>query len=201
MSFTIYNVEEDDIYNQYAVGNTTNTNQPNNCVFNLITIEGVNDLQILNKEGETGVLIGYTAASNVVFSDQGQFFMLTDDIPADDEIPPSFTNPNIARLPGNAIINSITAINVKGGPIPTDIISQAGVLACQSGFTNIINVIGNVTSSPAEILPLSDFNNLVIGSEIIEILDETYVFIYQPNNLVAPYDQYQLQLTVNYTLV
>lgn len=201
MSFTIYNVEEDDIYNQYAVGNTTNTNQPNNCVFNLITIEGVNDLQILNKEGETGVLIGYTAASNVIFSDQGQFFMLTDDIPADDEIPPSFTNPNIARLPGNAIINSITAINVKGGPIPTDIISQAGVLACQSGFTNIINVIGNVTSSPAEILPLSDFNNLVIGSEIIEILDETYVFIYQPNNLVAPYDQYQLQLTVNYTLV
>ena len=143
MSFTIYNVEEDDIYNQYAVGNTTNTNQPNNCVFNLITIEGVNDLQILNKEGETGVLIGYTAASNVIFSDQGQFFMLTDDIPADDEIPPSFTNPNIARLPGNAIINSITAINVKGGPIPTDIISQAGVLACQSGFTNIINVIGN----------------------------------------------------------
>ena len=201
MSFTIYNVEEDDIYNQYAVGNTTNTNQPNNCVFNLITIEGVNDLQILNKEGETGVLIGYTAASNVVFSDQGQFFMLTDDIPADDEIPPSFTNPNIARLPGNAIINSITAINVKGGPIPTDIISQAGVLACQSGFTNIINVIGNVTSSPAEILPLSDFNNLVIGSEIIEILDETYVFIYQPNNLDEPYDQYQLQITINYTLV
>ena len=50
MSFTIYNVEEDDIYKQYAVGNTTNTNQPNNCVFNLITIEGVNDLQILNKD-------------------------------------------------------------------------------------------------------------------------------------------------------
>ena len=200
MSFTIYNVEEDDIYNQYAVGNTTNTNQPNNCVFNLITIEGVNDLQILNKEGETGVLIGYTPASNVVISNQAQFFLLTDDIPADDNTL-IFTNPNIARLPGNAIINSITAINVKGGPIPTDIISQAGVFACQSGFINVINVIGNFTSSPEELLPLSDFNNLVIGSEITEILDETYVFIYGPNNLVAPYDQYQLQLTVNYTLV
>ena len=201
MSFTIYNVEEDDIYNQYAIGNTTNTNQPNNCVFNLITIEGVNDLQILNKEGEAGVLIGYTAASNVIYSDQGQFFMLTDDIPADDELPPSFTNPNIARLPGNAIINSISVINVKGGPIPTDIISEAGVFACKNGFTNIINIIGNITPPPTEIIPLYDFNNPVIGSEIIEILDETYVFVYQPNNLDEPYDQYQLQLTINYTLV
>ena len=197
MSFRIYNLEEDDIYNQYELGNTTNTNQPNNCVFNLITIEGVNDLQILNNEGET--LIGYTAASNVTRSDQGQFFMLTNDIPADNEL--TFTNPNIARLPGTAIINSISVINVKGGPIPTDISSQAGVIACKTGFTNIINIIGNVSSPTPELIPLYDFNNSVIGSDEIGILDETFVFVFTPAYLVEPYDQYQLQLTVNYTLV
>jgi hypothetical protein len=198
MSFVMYNVEEDDIYNQYALGNTTNTNQPNNCVFNLITIEGVNELQLLNRE-EGNILIGYTAASNVQYSDQAQFFVISNDIPADDEIPPSFTNPNILRLPGNAIINSIEVINVKGGPIFPDTNSEAIIFTCKNDFVDFINIIGSI--DPTEGVSLSEFNNTVLGSEITVPLDETNVFLYIPNSLRPPYNQYQLQITINYTLV
>jgi hypothetical protein len=192
----MYNIEEDDIYNQYAVGNTTNTNQPNNCVFNLITIEGVNELQLLNRE-EGNILIGYTAASNVQYSDQSQFFVISNDIPATDPI--SFADPNILRLPGNAIINSIEVINVKGGPILPDTNSEAIIVTCKNDFVDFINIIGSI--DPTEAVSLSEFNNTVLGSEITVPLDETNVFLYIPNSLRPPYDQYQLQITINYALV
>lgn len=192
----MYNVEEDDIYNQYALGNTTNTNQPNNCVFNLITIEGVNELQLLNRE-EGNILIGYTAASNVQYSDQVQFFVISNDIPATDPI--SFADPNILRLPGNAIINSIEVINVKGGPIFPDTNSEAIIFTCKNDFVDFINIIGSI--DPTEGVSLSEFNNTVLGSEITVPLDETNVFLYIPNSLRPPYNQYQLQITINYTLV
>ena len=48
-NFIIYNIEECDISNEYLVNKLftiINTNQPNECVFNLVTIEAVNQLVI-----------------------------------------------------------------------------------------------------------------------------------------------------------
>lgn len=201
MSFTIYNVEEDNIINQYNVENSETDNSSNQgvnfTIYDLIIIEGVNELQLLNNTGESGILIGYTAASNVQYSDQSQFFMKTNDIPATEIL--SFTNPNILRLPGNVVINSIEVINVKGGPIPIDTISEAVIITCKNDFIDFINIVGSI--DPEQGVSLAEFNNTVIGSEITVPLDETNVFFYIPHFLSSPYDQYQLQITINYTLV
>ena len=62
-NFKIYNIQEIDIINDSSLGNTSNTNQSTNCVFNLETIDGVNELQLENNEY---VLIGYTAVRDSI---------------------------------------------------------------------------------------------------------------------------------------
>jgi len=112
----------------------------------------------------------------------------------------SLQDPNILRLPGNAIINSIEVINVKGGPIPIDTISEATIITLKNPFfVDTINIVGSF--DPPQLVSLSEFNNTVLGTEITVPLDETYIFYYLPNNLSSPYNQYQLQITINYTLV
>ena len=76
-NFKIYNIQEIDIINDSSLGNTSNTNQSTNGVFNLETIDGVNELQLHQQEN---ILIGYTSNSGVQYTDQGEVFLTSSNI-------------------------------------------------------------------------------------------------------------------------
>ena len=201
MSFTMYNVEEDNIINQYNVENSEtgySSNQGINfTVYDLIIIEGVNELQLLLNQYENP-LVGYTPI-NINESRVGQIIMKTNH----SNQPVTYSDSNIIRLPGRAIINSITGINVKGGPIPSEtltLIVGYFIKEGQDPSSNIFFGTYNEGADPTAI-SLSEFNNLVTGNTITEPLDESYIFVLYTEYLQEPYNQYQLQITIDYTLL
>ena len=200
MSFTMYNVEEDDIYNQYNVENSETgnvTNQGINFrVYDLIIIEGVNELQLLDNDYENP-LVGYTPI-NINESRVGQIIMKTNN----SNQPVTYSDSNIIRLPGRAIINKITCRNIKGGLIPTNTPSKIIGIFSKNGSNSSNIFFGNYKKGVnLTTISLSEFNNIVTGNDIPEPVDETYIFSIYMEYLQEPYDQYQLEITIDYTLL
>ena len=200
--FKIYNIQEIDILNEYSLGNTSNTNQSTNGVFNLETIDGVNELQLHQQEN---ILIGYTSNSGVQYTDQGEVFLTSSNIEYFD-FTTDITNPNILRLPGNARINKITVINIKGGPIPSQnppdgFIGTTSIITyIYPNMQNGINIFGHITGETYIFIPLTIFNTLQTNTEkISRTITPEYIFFYGPNEV--PPNTYQMQINIYYTLV
>jgi hypothetical protein len=196
----MYNVEEDDIYNQYNVENSETgnvTNQGINFrVYDLIIIEGVNELQLLDNDYENP-LVGYTPI-NINESRVGQIIMKTNN----SNQPVTYSDSNIIRLPGRAIINKITCRNIKGGLIPTNTPSKIIGIFSKNGSNSSNIFFGNYKKGVnLTTISLSEFNNIVTGNDIPEPVDETYIFSIYMEYLQEPYDQYQLEITIDYTLL
>ena len=195
-SFVLYDIEEEDILNQYNVDDSEagNSNQSgsNFTVYNLLTIEGVNDLQIQNNDSGYGtLLIGYTPITDDIPTSYGICFLTENDL---DYINPQTdpTNPYILRVPNNAKINRITVKNAKNSPITIDVLCVI-YTGNPSGLGSIKFIIGE------QFIPvnLPIFNSTQIGQEITEPLDNSYFFVLNPDASILPN---QLEINIYYTI-
>ena len=195
-NFLTYDIEEADILNQYNVDNseTGNSNQSdsNFTVYNLGTIEGVNDLQIQNNDAGYGTLLtGYTPITDNIPTSYAIYFLTENDLDyVNPETDPS--NPTILRVPDNAKINRITVKNAKNSPIISDVICII-YTANASGIGSVKLIIGDQFTP----VNLSIFNSTQIGNKIIEPLDNSYFFVLNPDNPIIPN---QLEINIYYTI-
>ena len=206
-NFKIYNIQEIDIINDSSLGNTSNTNQSTNCVFNLETIDGVNELQLENNEY---VLIGYTAVrdSISIAQDANYFFNNnnTDNITFYDH---PIINNNILKVPGNVIIKKITAKIIKyepenplDGNDPTNQTKFLIGLVNSSNPNSFIPIFGHLNGEQdPTIVDLLTFRNeqtVIINQNI----DENYIFVYFINTSQDRIlNTYQLEMKIYYTPV
>jgi hypothetical protein len=192
MSFTIYNLEEHYMYQEYLDINVPNENEVSNELSNEIS-NHINE--------DKNLLIGYTPI-NIKESRLVQFFMKTNNDLNPINLQSAYTDTNVIRLPGKAIINKITAINIKGGLIPENTPTKIIGIFSKNG-TNISNIFFGSYLKGVNLtqISLSAFNNIVIGNNVADPVDETYIFSIYTEYLQEPYDQYQLQITIDYTLL
>ena len=210
-SFILYDIIKDDIENQYALGNTLTLNQPNNCIFNLEIIEGVNELQLENgygyvpqyryiykyvdmigdeSEGEGDVLIGYTP-----ISDNGSnlyYAFLKNSASSYVNFVLNSKDNNLLKIPKNTKINKIIFTNIKGGIIPNDILQKCKIFISSSYRSQYI--LNNIN--------FSEFNNNVEGNLNFSTKDDdSYIFLFTG----SPYsslitEKYQLQIKIYYSI-
>jgi hypothetical protein len=198
-SFVLYDIEKDDILNQYNVDNSEsgNSNQSgsNFTVYNLVTIEGVNDLQIQNNESGYGtLLIGYTPITDNLSESYGLYFLTENNLDYIDaqEDP---TNTNILRVPNNAKINKIIVKNAKNQAIISNVLCI--IFTTTSDSSIIKPIIGNFDPPSPSPVNFNIFNSQQIGQEIIEPLDSSYFFVLNIDDSIIPN---QLEINIYYTI-
>ena len=196
MSFTIYNLEEHYMYQEYLDINELSTNELSNEPSNELSNEPGNELSNEHKN----ILIGYTPI-NIRESRLVQFFMKSNNHSNPVNLQAAYADTNVIRLPGKAIINKITGINVKGGPIPENTPSKVIGIFSKNGSKSSNMFFGNYNKGVSlTSISLSAFNNTVTGNNVPEPVDETYIFSIYMEYLQEPYDKYQLEITIDYTL-
>jgi hypothetical protein len=200
MSFSVYDIEEEDILTEYALAESGISGGNNGfSVINLETYEAVIELLLLNNSSDSEILVGYTCDTNTEIpdSDSPLWFLKTNDITQYIEYT-DISNPNILRLPSKSKINRIVFRNVKNGPIsPT---GSNVLITCLEGddIERRIDIVGNSYTDPTKGINLQNFNNNVIGASISQEVDETYNFVVSP--VSYPKDSgYQIQMTIYYT--
>ena len=198
-NFLTYDIEEADILNQYNVDNseTGNSNQSdsNFTVYNLGTIEGVNDLQIQNNDAGYGTLLtGYTPITDNIPTSYAIYFLTENDLDyVNPETDPS--NPTILRVPDNAKINKIIVKNAKNQEITTDTILCIILTGVPPDIGTLKNIIGNL--SPPSPVNFNIFNSPQIGEEIVETIDNSYLFVLTVDASILPN---QLEINIYYTI-
>ena len=197
-NFLTYNIEEDDIINQYNVDNSEagNSNQSgiNFTIYNLLTIEGVNDLKIQNDIGYGTLLIGYTPITDDIPTSYSLYFLTENDLDYVNALTDP-SNPTILRVPDNAKINKIIVKNAKNETITTDNILCIIFTGIPFNSGSLKNIIGNF--SPSLPVDFNIFNSPQIGEEIVETIDSSYIFILNVDDSILPN---QLEINIYYTI-
>lgn len=197
-NFLTYNIEEDDIINQYNVDNSEagNSNQSgrNFTIYNLVTIEGVNDLKIQNDVGYGTLLIGYTPITDNIPTSYSLYFLTENDLDYVNALTDP-SNPTILRVPDNAKINKIIVKNAKNETITTDNILCIIFTGIPFNSGSLKNIIGNI--SPSLPVDFNIFNSPQIGEEIVETIDSSYIFILNVDDSILPN---QLEINIYYTI-
>ena len=207
MSFTMYNLEDHYIYDEYLYDNMSSINQRDNELINDLCNQPDNELinELYNQVNQVNeyknLLIGYTPI-NIKESRVVQFFMKSKIESNPITLQSAYADSNVIRLPGRAIINKITCRNIKGGLIPTNTPSKIIGIFSKNGSNSSNIFFGNYKKGVnLTTISLSEFNNIVTGNNIPEPVDETYIFSIYMEYLQEPYDQYQLEITIDYTLL
>jgi hypothetical protein len=202
--FIVEDIESNDIDNQYALQvNSNGLSSVNNnsfVVYNLITIDGVNELQLENIESNWLSVVGYTPVTNVTPDSRLYGFVNEDNLPYVDVITEP-EDPTLFRIPDNCIIQRITCINIKGGPIPPDISEKCKIFTVKFADPDSLTyIIGTETEGDN----FDIFNNLKYGNTTFSIVpDSTSLFIFTmriPESANDFFKIYQLKFTVYYTL-
>ena len=201
-NFVTYDLDSIDIENQYELNSTNSSENNSFIIYNLITIEGVNELQLENIDNNSNWLsvIGYTPVTNVTPDSRLYGFVNENNLPYVDVITDP-ENLTLFRVPDNCIIQRITCINIKGEPIPPDISEKCRIFTVKFVDPDSLTyIIGTETDA----VDFDIFNNLTDGNTTFFILpDSTSLFIFSmriPESDNTFFERYQLKFTVYYTL-
>ena len=205
-NFVTYDLESIDIENQYELNSTNGLSSVNNnsfVVYNLITIDGVNQLQLENIETNDWLsAVGYTPVTNLTPELRLYGFVNEDNLPYVDVITDS-ENLTLFRVSSsdNFIIQRITCINIKGGPIPDDISELCKIFTIKiTDPDSLTYIIG----TDEEGVKFDIFNNLIDGNTSFSVPpDNTSLFVFTmriPESANDFFERYQLKFTVYYTL-